>query len=351
MNRTPSLSSHNRFAILPVDDIPEINESVEKIQVVQIPKPPKSDRLPRPKWEKGLPSKFIIATVEDSQRSLKLKVSIETTDTGEVKSLQSLVDSGATGLFIDRDFVKTNRLTTQTLSKPIPVLNVDGTPNGAGPITEVADFILRYNNHSERAWFAVTALGKQNLILGHSWLRHHNPEIDWATGEVKMSRCPPRGCTGCRDEIREERRSQKAEVRRIARCSAGELPALEADEEDDDEEIDPELENGDRVFATSLHQSPADIRATSTISQRLAEAFKRNNEPLRTSPVPTDGREGVPDYLRDFDDVFAKESFDVLPDPKPWDHAIELIPGEKPAGCKVYPLSPSEQKELDVFIQ
>ena len=49
--------------------------------------------------------------------------------------------------------------------------------------------------------------------------------------------------------------------------------------------------------------------------------------------------------------MFSKESFDVLPNHKPWDHAIELIPGETPAGCKVYSLSPSEQKELDTFIQ
>ena len=28
------------------------------------------------------------------------------------------------------------------------------------------------------------------IILGHTWLVKHNPEIDWQTGEVKMSRCP-----------------------------------------------------------------------------------------------------------------------------------------------------------------
>jgi hypothetical protein len=27
------------------------------------------------------------------------------------------------------------------------------------------------------------------------------------------------------------------------------------------------------------------------------------------------------------------------------------VPGEKPSGCKVYPLSPSEQKELDAFLK
>ena len=29
------------------------------------------------------------------------------------------------------------------------------------------------------------------MILGHDWLKKHNPEIDWTTGDVKLSRCPP----------------------------------------------------------------------------------------------------------------------------------------------------------------
>ena len=28
------------------------------------------------------------------------------------------------------------------------------------------------------------------MILGMPWLAHHNPKIDWRTGEVKMMRCP-----------------------------------------------------------------------------------------------------------------------------------------------------------------
>ena len=59
----------------------------------------------------------------------------------------------------------------------------------------------------------------------------------------------------------------------------------------------------------------------------------------------------IPDYLRDFEDVFAKESFDALPVQRTWDHAIELEPGAKPANCKVYPLSPSEQAQLNEFLQ
>jgi transposase InsO family protein len=344
----PSLSDSNRFSILPVYNVTGIDEPTETVQAVQPSENPSVERKFRPRWERRLPAKLVIASLDESDesppRSLNLRVSIETSDTGEVKSLDALVDSGATGRFIDRDYVKANRLTTRTLSNPIPVRNVDGTPNGeTGYITEAVDLILRYKNHSERTLFAVTGLGKQNLILGHSWLQKHNPEIDWASGEVKMSRCSARCCSGCRDEIRGERKVQRVEARRIASCSAGNLPDLIRDDEDDeDEDDDPELEEGDRVFATGLRQPPEQIRATSTISQRLAEAFKRNNGP---------SSDGIPDHFRDFHDVFSKESFDVLPDPKPWDHAIELVQGEKPSGCKVYPLSPAEQKELDAFIQ
>ena len=171
-------------------------------------------------------------------------------DMAEVKSVNSLVDSGATGNFIDREYVRTHRLTTQKLSKPISVFNVDGTLNDSGSITEVADLILRYQNYSERTLFAVTSIGKQHLILGHSWLRKHNPEIDWTTGEVKMSRCSARCCSGCCDELRSEWKIRKAAVRRIARCSSAPLPTMIEDDGDDSSALpqpedigeDPEFE-------------------------------------------------------------------------------------------------------------
>jgi hypothetical protein len=111
-------------------------------------------------------------------------------DTGEMHATTALLDSGATGLFVNADFMKRNQLTTKPLSQPIPVYNVDGSPNEAGSISEVVEVVLRYRDHSEQATFAVTSLGRQDLILSLTWLRQHNPEIDRETTEVKMSRCP-----------------------------------------------------------------------------------------------------------------------------------------------------------------
>ena len=227
------------------------------------------------------------------------------------------------------------------LTQPILVYNVDGSPNKAGfnkagLITEVVSLLLCYKNHLEWTTFCVTNLGKQKLLLGHSWLRKHNPKINWAKGEIKMSRCPPHCCSGCWDELCQERIACKAETRRIEICSIGPLPEVDHNSEhrfnhDSKSVFDPTdetiaIEEGNRILATGLLPPPSmDIWASSTILQRLAEAFHTNEEAVTL----------VPDYLQEFTSIFSKQSFNVLPEPKEWDHAVELIPGFKPSGCKV----------------
>ena len=98
--------------------------------------------------------------------------------------------------------------------------------------------------------------------MGHSWLQKHNPDINWATGEVKMTRCSGRCCSSCRDEIREEHRAQKFESQRISDCSAGELPTLvQEDDEDEpsDTDSDPEIKVGDWIFVMGLHHPLEEI--------------------------------------------------------------------------------------------
>jgi predicted aspartyl protease len=95
---------------------------------------------------------------------------IESTDTVVKRCTQALIDCGATGCFIDIEWAKLNNIPTCPLTTLIPVYNADGTANGAGMITDIADIILRYENHSEHTQLAVTHLGKQSLILGYNWL-------------------------------------------------------------------------------------------------------------------------------------------------------------------------------------
>jgi hypothetical protein len=107
------------------------------------------------------------------------------------------------------------------------------------------------------------------------------------------------------------------------------------------------IEAEDRIFVTTLYLDNLleFIRATSTVSQRLAEAFAKNADKKSFRDV-------IPEALHKFGEVFAKESFDSLPERRKWDHAIELErKDELPTTRKVYPMSLEEQKELDTFLE
>jgi hypothetical protein len=250
---------------------------------------------------------------------------LQTVKTAARMSVKALVDCGATRDFIDSEYVISRNLLVQPLSQPIPVLNVDGSPNQAGGITGVVDMVVDYEGHSERIQLAVTRIRKQHVILGYSGLQKHNLKIDWETQEVQMMRCPT-GCRTCRDELQAVRMNEKlaASILRQLRegptlyiCAVNseewhgdsgydpadnnDLPELCPDSEDDDDEED-DLEEGDRIPYT-VFAPVEEIRTGSTVSQHLAEAYTRNSAPAGTD---------VPPWAADFSDVFSKESFDSL---------------------------------------
>jgi len=78
---------------------------------------------------------------------------------------------------------------THKLEHSIKVYNVDGSMNRGGSITKEVTPILSYQGHKEHAVFEVCNLGKSNLVIVYTWLHKHNPEIDWETGKVEMTRC------------------------------------------------------------------------------------------------------------------------------------------------------------------
>jgi predicted aspartyl protease len=161
------------------------------------------------------------------------------TDTAVKRCTQALIDRGATGCFIDIEWAKLNNVPMRPLSKPIPVYNVDSTANDAGAITDIADVILRYQNHLERTQLAVTRLGKQSLILGYNWLHNHHPEINWQTKDVKMSHCPLQ-CSTCRVEDKCDRMIRKSMTSQINACQLGAFPTMTAEDEDKSPHVNTE---------------------------------------------------------------------------------------------------------------
>jgi hypothetical protein len=239
--------------------------------------------------------------------------------------------TGATGCFIDIEWAKLNNILTHPLSKPIPVYNVDGTANDTGAITDIADIILCYQNHSEHTQLAITCLGKQSLILGYNWLQNHNLEINWQTKDIKMSCCSLQ-CSTCRIEDKHDAKMRKLTTSQINACQSGAFPMIADEDKDEsphvnmdetdeeaqdtcpalDDDFDNEVDNftieeDDHVFMTMVHLVDPHhfVCASSTVSRHLAEVFTKNSKPKGFEDI-------VLMSLHTYADVFSETAFNSL---------------------------------------
>ena len=63
------------------------------------------------------------------EKEVPVKVAVQTVDTHAKVEVDALLDSGATGLFINRALVRNNAIPMRKLEHPITVYNIDGTEN------------------------------------------------------------------------------------------------------------------------------------------------------------------------------------------------------------------------------
>jgi len=97
---------------------------------------------------------------------------------------------------------------------------MDDSPNKAGQISEVVNVVLYYKTHSERTLLTISSLGKQSMILGYTWLKDHNLEVNWQTREVQMNRYLSQ-YEGCHVIQKEQASQKKMETRAVNICQSG----------------------------------------------------------------------------------------------------------------------------------
>jgi len=143
----------------------------------------------------------------------------------------------------------------------------------------------------------VCELEKTEVILRMPWLTAYNPEINWETGEVRMTRCPP--LCGRTPEKKVVKRKQVTE------------------------------------------EDKKDLRWT------MEEREKREE-------IEEDHRkveELVPRCFHKWKKMFGKVESEQMPTQKPWDHAIDLREDSVPRKGQIYPLSRTEKEEVQAFVE
>jgi len=118
----------------------------------------------------------VAAGERDVRRTLKplrevwLEVGIEKLDKHKGVMVKALLDSGATGMFVDKKFVEEHGFKLEKLDRPVEVKNMDETSNSGGNITHELECNVFYRRHHERLRMDVCNLGRTKMILGMPWL-------------------------------------------------------------------------------------------------------------------------------------------------------------------------------------
>ena len=99
-------------------------------------------------------------------REVWLNIEIEKVDIYEGVIVKALLDSGATGMFMDKKMAAKHGFRLQKLERPVAVRNIDGTNNSGKAITHQVEVNIYYKSHVERMRMDVCDLGKTDVILG-----------------------------------------------------------------------------------------------------------------------------------------------------------------------------------------
>jgi len=111
-------------------------------------------------------------------RKVWLNIGIEKIDIYKGIMVKALLDSGTTGMFMDRKIAAKHGFKLQNLERPVMVRNVNGTNNSTGTISHQIEVNIYYKNHVKRMKIDVCNLEKTDIILEMPWLQVLNPEIN-----------------------------------------------------------------------------------------------------------------------------------------------------------------------------
>ncbi|XDV31537.1 hypothetical protein PO909_002528 [Leuciscus waleckii] len=204
---------------------------------------------------------------------------------------KALIDSGAAGNFISASLLNRLQARRRRLSRPLSIHSILGKPLSNRSILYCSPELQLSIGclHQERCSLLVLEGSTSDIVLGRPWLNQHSPNICWTSGEVRQ------WSNYCKSHC----------LRPIKKNST----------------------------TPSLSTSPAILGSTSI-----------------ESPA-TDVAPEIPPEYRAFQDVFSKQLATTLPPHRPWDCAIDLLPGATLPHGKVYPLSIPEQKAMEEYVE
>ena len=249
-------------------------------------------------------------------KSLKIPTLLQSSHRKAKKEV--LVDSGATDNFISSRLLKRMKIGSLWLKKPQMIWNIDGTHNKARAIMDYVDLQVHCGPQTKDMKFLVTELGEDDIILGYPWLAAFQPKIDWKESILKEGMQP--------FIIKTLRLNIDDKVKCVKKAWIHQARSLATP--------------GEEIFITRGEEE--NLRKTSMAAQMAANAKPKEEKTWDQI---------IPPHYHKWKKVFSKTEAARFPEHQPWDIAINFTEeAPKSLDCKIYPLTVTEQGQLDNYI-
>ncbi len=98
--------------------------------------------------------------------------------------LVALVDSGADENFLDINLAAQAVLGKESLTVPLKANTLNNQLLAQVTHQTKPVYLILSGNHREHIQFHLISSPHASIVLGHLWLRTHNPHIDWSAGKI-----------------------------------------------------------------------------------------------------------------------------------------------------------------------
>ena len=231
----------------------------------------------------------------------------------------ALVDSGCEGYaFIDREYAKSVGLALRAVSRPFSLYGYDGEERDSRTVREYVRCDIKNGDHVDKdVVLYATPLSHYPIVLGHPWLKKHNPRTNWADGSWEFS-----------------------DPYCLQNCNTTRHPTRQKTLKDVPKRYIPELNHRD-IARVSLNACRAYARRGYQMCMVTLEdidtALQQEGEEIALQ---------LPEALRDFADVFSPKKADKLPPHRSYDHEIRLTSDKRLPFGRIYSMSREELQTL-----
>ena len=204
------------------------------------------------------------------------------------KSAIVLLDSGATGNFMDPNFQEKIGILGKPKVKPTLIRGLNGKELETVLEIESGPLPMIIQNHMENINFDVTPLGEYDIVLGIPWLQYHNPTIDWKTGNLQFNQCQ------CSQTLKKQ------------------------------------------PWLTKLDEWAPQTK------EELYQALIDHDDLGNTCDIAATTEDCIPKEYKSLQELFQIKEKPPLPEHGPHDHEIPILPGKEPKYMPIYQLSETE---------